>query len=83
MMGPRARLRIGLRAALRRRFGYAALRVLRRAAVRAFVDDLERSIGDRPYVTVADQLRADYWAALNRLRKRWPNLDPSDPRSDP
>jgi hypothetical protein len=78
-----ARIKLALRAALRRRYSYAALRVLRRGAYRAIVDDLERSLGAAPYVSQTADLSAAYWRALQRLRKRWPGLDLLDERSRP
>lgn len=80
-MSPLARIKLGLRVALRRRYGYAALRVLRRSAARAIVDDFARSIGPESYVYQGDEIRSAYWQALQRLRRRWPRLDLDDPRS--
>lgn len=82
-MKPSTRMRRGIRKAFNRRYGYAALRTLRIAMVRAVEDDLGRCVGDRPYVSEADRLRVLYWSALTRLRKRWPNVDLEDVRAEP
>jgi hypothetical protein len=81
VIGPVARVRLGLRAALRRRYGYAALRVLRTSMGKAVEDDLRRSVGTRVYRSVRDELGSVYWRALAKLRKRWPALDLEDPRA--
>jgi hypothetical protein len=79
-MRPATRIRFALRAALRRRYGYAALRVLRRAVARAVVIHLER-----PYsgTGVPEELAKEYSRALRVLLRRWPNLDFTDERSRP
>lgn len=83
MISPSARIKVALRAALRRRYAYAALRVLRRGAARAVVDNLERELGQRAYTSQADAILTAYWRALQRLRRRWPALDLTDERSRP
>ena len=84
-MRPSARLKVGLRAALRRRYGYAALRVLRRALVAAVEAHSARLVGPQAYdgATEGDRLFRLYWEALQRLRRRWPGLDLDDERSRP
>lgn len=82
-MSPATRVKVARRAALRRRYGYAALRVLRRALRRALRDHRERELGQVPYSGNADAIGAAYWTALRALRRRWPNLDPSDERAEP
>jgi len=74
---PRTRVRIALRAALRRRYGYAALRVLRRGLASAIALHFERSVGAAPYAGRGelDAIRAAYARAIRRLRKRWPRID--------
>jgi len=82
-MGPVARIRVGTRAALRRRYSFAALRVLRRA-VRAAVAGHEAALyGARPYSTHRDEIADAYAGALKRLRKRWPHIDFTDERASP
>ena len=77
-------LRISARAALRRRFGYAGLRVMRRGVRRAIKLHRERTLDvSRPYSTSIGDLRQTYFAAMARIRRRWPRLDPSDPRAEP
>lgn len=83
MISPLGRIKLGLKVALRRRYSYAALRVLRRAAARALADDLHHSIGEDPYTSKARELADTYWRALQRLRRRWPFLDLLDERSLP
>lgn len=84
MIGPATRVRLALRAALRRRYGYAALRALRRGVGAAMADHLTRSVdGSRPYASQLIEIRDAYWQALRRLRKRWPDLELEDPRSRP
>lgn len=80
---PTTRIKIGLRAALRRRYSYAALRVLRRAAWAAIADHNRRSIAVAEYASELDELVTLYWRALQRLRKRWPGLDLADERGQP
>jgi hypothetical protein len=47
LASPAGRLKLAVKAARRRRYGYAALRVLRRVLARAMVSHIERSIGAR------------------------------------
>jgi hypothetical protein len=84
-MRPSTRVRFALRAALRRRYGYIALRVLRRGVARAVADHIERSIGPRPYAGTGEYgaIVAAYTRAMRRLRARWPDLDLTDERSRP
>lgn len=84
-MRPSTRIKFALRAALRRRYGYAALRVLRRAVGRAVADHVERSIGARPYAGSGEPeaIAAWYRRGLRRLLDRWPALDLTDERSRP
>ena len=81
MRSPIARIRVATRAALRRRYGYAALRVLRRGIRQALRAHRQRQIGAAPYSTSTEQIMAAVYAAMRRLRKRWPKLDPTDPRA--
>jgi hypothetical protein len=81
VISPVGRIKVALKAALRRRYGYAALRILRRGAAKAILDNLERSIGANPYVS--QDVGAAYWSALQRLRKRFGGLDLSDERARP
>lgn len=82
-MRPATRIKLALRAALRRRYGYASLRVLRRGVRAAVADHRRRELGAAPYASEFDQIAASYWRALVRLRRRWPSLDLADPRAEP
>ncbi len=84
-MRPSTRLRLGLRAALRRRYGYAALRVLRRSLGHAIASHERLTFGAAPYdgATEGEAIFRGYWVALQRLRRRWPALDLEDVRSQP
>lgn len=85
MRRPATHVRTALRAALRRRYGYAALRVLRRGLSRANAAHLSRQLGPREYDGTTEA-RAVYDAtvrALRALRRRWPRLNWWDPRADP
>ena len=83
-MKPTARLRVALRAALRRRYAYAALRVLRRGLVRALEDDMRRSVGPDTYASELDALGTVFWQGLKRLERRFRRPPPfEDPRSLP
>lgn len=82
-MNPTARIRLATRAALRRRYGYAALRVLRRGLRQANNDHRARQLAPAPYSTSTDEIRSAYVYALQRLRRRWPQLNPTDPRAKP
>lgn len=81
-MSPIARIRIAARAALRRRYGYAAMRVLRRGVRKALRDHRARQVAPAPYSIDTDEITAAYLAAIRRLRRRWPRLNPTDPRSE-
>lgn len=84
MMRPSARIRIAARSALRRRYGYAALRHLRRGVSRALEAHRAASIGARAYAGEPElAIRTSIAAALRKLLKRWPALNLSDPRSRP
>jgi hypothetical protein len=83
---PSTRLKVVLRAALRRRYGYAALRKLRLGLARAVEEHHRRTYEDpRPYDGQAeeDRIYLLYWRGLQRLRQRWPDLNLEDPRADP
>ena len=77
------RIRIGLRTALRRRYGYAALRHLRRVVARALLQHADRQLGPGPYNGQVEReaIYRGYWVALRKLRARWPTLDITDPRA--
>lgn len=85
-MKPSTRIRVSLRAALRRTKGYAALRVLRRGIRAAFIDHRRRSLDQAHFYEgekeLVDISRA-YPRAVRKLLQRWPSLDFSDPRSEP
>lgn len=78
-------IRLASRAALRRRYGYAALRFLRKRAARAFELHQLRSVAcDAVYAGESERaIRAAYAEALRRLQRRWPALRLDDPRSQP
>jgi hypothetical protein len=79
MMEPRTRIALALRAALRRRYAYAALNALRRGVRLALREHLRRSLDARqPYDGSAElkAIAAAQRRALARLRKRWPSLLP-------
>lgn len=83
MSGPIGRIKRATGAALRRRYGYAALRVMRRAIRLALREHRERTFNPlRPYSVDVREIRAAYFAAMRRLRKKWPRLDPADPRAE-
>jgi len=68
---------------LRRKYGYAALRVLRRSLRAAVAAHRAGQVGARSYSTGRAELADAYSVALKRLRKRWPRLDLSDDRAKP
>jgi len=82
-VSPLARLKVASRAARRRRYGYAALRVLRRGLAAAVTRHIERSIAGQPYASQYEQIYALYAAELRRLRRLFPRLDFADERSLP
>ena len=83
MTTPLGRLKLGLRAARRRRYGYAVLRAMRRALAAALVRHVERSVGPAPYASQYEAIYLAYRAELLRLRRRFPRLDLTDPRGLP
>jgi len=80
---PSTRLRLALRAARRRRYGYAALRVLRRGLTRALADHIERSIGVGRYASELEEIRVLYRRGLAELLRRFGHLDLADERARP
>jgi len=78
-------LKLGLRRALARRYGYAALRTIRRALARALARHEALTFGPRSYDGRGelDAIASAYWRALQRLRRRWPGLDLEDERARP
>jgi hypothetical protein len=83
---PSTRIRFAARLALRRRYGYAALRVLRRA-VRLAVSEHRRRTLDAERAYDGDHehkaMRAAYNRAVRRLLASWPALSLFDPRGEP
>lgn len=73
----------GTRNALRRRYGYAALRVMRRTLRRAVALQLEQQhqAGAKPPTRAA--IIAAARDAYRRLRARWPDQYFDDPRALP
>lgn len=82
-MNPLATIRRATRAALRRRYAYAAMRVLRRGFRAALATHRARQLDRATYATSTDAVRTAIYNAIARLRRRWPNLNPDDPRSQP
>lgn len=84
MIRPSTRIKIALRAALRRTYGYAALRVLRRGIARAFADHQVRTLGSLPYTGSVEReaIRTSYARGIRKLMRRWPRLDLLDPRAE-
>ncbi len=84
-MRPTGHIKAGLRRALRRRYAYSALRTLRLALKRAIARHEALTLGTRPYAGAGEleAVRHAFGAALTRLRKRWPDLDLADERSQP
>lgn len=82
-MNPATIIRRGLRAALRRRYGYAALRTWRIAQRRALTLHRSRQHGAAPYSTKTDDLTWLCWRALKKIGKRFPRLNLDDPRANP
>ena len=80
---PSTRLKLALRAARRGRYGYAALRVLRRGLSAAVAEHLARSIGAGPYESERDQIHTLYRRGLKELLSRFGRLDLADERSRP
>jgi hypothetical protein len=83
VIGPSAKLRLALKAARRRRYGYAALRVLRRGLARAVATHIERSIDARPYASEMEEIRTLYRRGLAELLRRFDRLDLADERAMP
>jgi hypothetical protein len=83
-LSPFGRIRLAKRAALRRRYAWAALRILRRGIRAAMLMHRERQIDGafRGYSTTTEELGEAYAAALKALRKKWPRLDLADPRAE-
>lgn len=84
-MRPALYVRSGLRRALGRRYGYAALRTLRLALRRALAKHWALTYGAAPYAGAGEleAIRLAYWGGLQRLRRRWPALDLADERAEP
>jgi hypothetical protein len=84
-MEPYARLKYGVRVAMRRRKGYAALRRVRRA-VRAALELHRARCEDptRPYSAGVElaKIHAYYQRTIRRLRDRWPSLSLVDARAE-
>jgi len=84
-MNPYGRLRVGTRAALRRRKGWAALRMLRRAIRAALQPHRARSLdAAKSYNAEAELKKIDayYKRTIKRLRERWPSLSLFDERAE-
>lgn len=84
-MNPYGRLRVGTRAALRRRKGWAALRMLRRAIRASLQLHRARSLdAGRPYDAESEMKKIDayYKRTIKRLRERWPSLSLFDARAE-
>jgi hypothetical protein len=82
---PYARLKCGVRVAMRRRKGYAALRRVRLAVRAALALHRQRSEdAARAYNAGAELAKIDayYKRTIKRVRARWPALSLFDPRAD-
>jgi hypothetical protein len=83
-MTPLGLIRSATRAALRRRYGYAALRIVRRGVRRALREHRARQVdAAAPYSISTARVVEAHFAAMRRLRKRWPKLNPCDVRAEP
>jgi len=71
---PSTYVQLAIRAARRRRYGYAALRVLRRGLRRAIAEHFARSIGPAPYASEVDEIRARYSRGVAELLRKFPAL---------
>jgi hypothetical protein len=84
-VNPCTRLKVGARAAMRRRKGWAALRLLRKA-IRAALELYRRRSVDarRPYDGEAELKKIDayYKRTITKVRERWPSLSLFDPRAE-
>ncbi len=80
---PTTRLVLAVRAARRRRYAYAALRVLRRGLAAAVEAHIAASVGARPYATELGRIRALYVLGLGELRARFGRIPFDDERADP
>jgi len=80
---PATRVKIALRAALRRRYAYSGLRLLRRGLRRALEHHRALAVGPAPYDGTSDEIERVYVGALRRLARRWPCLPFADPRAEP
>lgn len=70
---------------MRRRYGYAALRVMRKALRAAWADHKRREVGADPYDGEKEReaILRQWFAARRRLASRWPTLSWSDERAQP
>lgn len=76
-------LKRGTRTALRRRYGYAALRVMRATLQRALHVHRERQLDpSQAYSVQTQEVREAYFAAMRKLKRRWPHLNFLDQRSN-
>lgn len=84
-MQPYARLKYGVRVAMRRRKGFAALRRVR-LAVRAALELHRARCEDatRPYNASAElaKIHTYYQRTIRRMRERWPALSLFDTRAE-
>jgi hypothetical protein len=86
-VNPSTRIRFGLRVALRRRKGWAALLQLRRALRSAIAEHVRRTLDPRDHAYAGDveqlKMRSQYNRAIRRLLARWPRLSLTDERGEP
>jgi len=71
------------RAAMRRRYAYAALRILRRGLRAALALHALRQLAPERYSVSVLEIRREHFTSMRRLRARWPHFDPTDPRAEP
>lgn len=84
-MKPSTRMRIAVRSALRRKCGYAALRVLRRGFIASMLQHRRLTVGEKPYAGDVERAAVEnnYRRGARRLLARWPRLDFGDARANP
>lgn len=80
---PVATIKGARRRALGRRYGYAALRVLRRGLRLAVERHAAAQFAQQPYSVMRENIVGEYHASVKALRRRWPDLDFGDPRAEP
>jgi hypothetical protein len=82
---PSTRMKRTIRVALRRRKGFAALRVLRRGLLAAMLQHRRLTVGEAPYAGDVERVAVEnsFRRGVRRLLARWPHLNFTDARADP